>query len=224
VNSQLAPEKLDALLRQPLPRDDASLKRLHEMLRRQPEVKSARSWKADALKMWSVTLGTFFVIGAIMVATSNSTLAVIAERSRTIIPLMVAGGLACWSALAPRRRWSRIAAVAVAAAVAGWVVYSRSIEHSHAPTLPEWFCSVSHFGSALPPLVAALWWLRRMQPVFIRPLVAGISVGTTGAMLGEVGCAQGFFHVLLFHVSIWAVVAAVTLLISSRIKATSHVP
>ncbi len=224
MSSPLSSQRLDAILQQPLPAEEAALSRLHQRLRLEPELRARPSWKRDALLLWGASMATMVLIAAIMFLTSNTSAEMLLARSSTVVVLMAAAALCCWSALAPRRTWSRVAGVAGGLLAAGWMVLSRSHGLTYAPTMPEWFCSVSHFATALPPLLVALFVLRRVQTQLIRPLVAGIAVGTTGAMLGEIGCARGFFHVFLFHLSVWAVVAVVTLLISSRLKKQSYAP
>jgi hypothetical protein len=55
-------------------------------------------------------------------------------------------------------------------------------------------------------------------------LALGVSAGTTGAMVGELGCGRDALHVLLFHVSAWLVMVAVGALLSLVIRPRSHAP
>ncbi len=224
MSSRLPDERLDALLKSDFSVSSDALASMRAALLKRPEMLHKPSWKRDALLLWTACFGTVLLVGAVLLLTQNVTFDIVMARSRTVLTLMGISCLASVSALAPRRHWARIVALVGAVGSAGLLVWSRSQDIAFPPTQPEWVCSLSHIGAAIPPLVVALIWLRRMHTAVLRPLVAGVAVGTTGAMLGEIGCAQSFTHVMLFHVSVWAVVAGLSVFLSSRLKATSYVP
>ena len=57
-----------------------------------------------------------------------------------------------------------------------------------------------------------------------RFLAAGLAVGATGALVGELACGRGWQHVALYHVSAWLLVAAVSLIVGRRRSPLSYAP
>jgi hypothetical protein len=91
-------------------------------------------------------------------------------------------------------------------------------------TLPEWVCTLSHVGVGLVPLVVAVTVLRGAAFRPLRALLAGLSVGTTGAFLGELACTQSWQHVVGYHLSAWAIAAVATLVVSLSLEPRSFAP
>jgi hypothetical protein len=70
----------------------------------------------------------------------------------------------------------------------------------------------------------ALRGLTRLGHDPLRALVAGLSVGALGALVGELVCEQGPLHVLAFHLPAWAGAALAVTLLSPRLARSSHAP
>ncbi len=184
--------------------------------------KPVRPWRRDARNLVLAAVGMSVGLAAVNLATGNSSLALVLSRLATVLPLMALGGLAVWFAIAPgklRARWGVIAATVLAMAA---LVVTRG--DGHPSTLPQWVCTVSHVSLGFGPLVLALFTLRRSAPSLLRSVVAGLAVGTVGAVAGEVGCEQGWQHVLVFHLVPWLALTAASVVVSSRMKRWSYAP
>jgi hypothetical protein len=70
----------------------------------------------------------------------------------------------------------------------------------------------------------ALAALRRLAFDPVRSVVAGLSVGAVGALVGELVCQQGPLHVLVFHLPAWAFSILAVTFISIRLQRSSHAP
>jgi hypothetical protein len=124
--------------------------------------------------------------------------------------------------LAPRRRGQVLAGFVVAGAGLIGLVAMRGAgtPSSAAP----WVCTLSHLSIGAAPLLLALALLRKSAIGPARAALAGLAVGTTGAMIGEIGCEQGWMHVLVWHLSAWVALAIVAGLVSRRLMPRSFAP
>ena len=214
---------LDDLLRQ---HGAASLSE-HEMARSRALTaaeltKPVRPWRSDARNLVLAAGGMSAGVTSVLLATGSSSLQLVLSRLATVLPLMALGGVAAWFAVAPgkpRARWGIVFATALAMAA---LVVTRGAGHPSA--LPQWVCTVSHLSLGFGPFVLALFTLRRSAPNLLRSMVAGLAVGTVGAIVGEVGCDQGWQHVLVFHLVPWLALTAASVLVSSRMSRWSYAP
>jgi hypothetical protein len=94
----------------------------------------------------------------------------------------------------------------------------------HPSTTPEWVCTVSHLGLGAGPLGLMLAMLRKSALSAARTALAGLAVGATGAMLGELACEQSWVHVATFHLSAWLGLAVVAMLVARRLAPRSFAP
>jgi hypothetical protein len=66
--------------------------------------------------------------------------------------------------------------------------------------------------------------LRGMAPSPLRSVVAGLAAGSTGAVVGELVCAQSAAHVALFHLTTWGAVGLAVVILSSTLSPRSYAP
>jgi len=137
--------------------------------------------------------------------------------------LLVTSTVCAWAALSPRGRVPRRWGVGLAMACAATLVFARGTPNT-TPTLPAWVCTASHLALGIVPLVVALVALRGAVFQPLRALCAGLSVGTTGAFIGELACEQDWRHVASYHLFAWALLALVALVLSRSLKPRSYAP
>ena len=181
-----------------------------------------RSWRPDAFKLvaasWLMALG----LTSVLLITGNTPPELVLSRLATVAPLLVLGALGGYFAVAPgglRTRWALVTASVMA--MLGLVLVRGA---GHVSAQPEWVCTLSHLSLGAGPLVVAMLALRRTAPDVLRSVVAGLAIGTVGAIAGEVGCEQGWQHVLVFHLVPWATLTVAAVLISRRMKRWSYAP
>ena len=85
-------------------------------------------------------------------------------------------------------------------------------------------CASCCLGLALPAAVVALWMLRGMAFNLSRAIAAGLAVGTTGALLGELMCGRDAAHIAVFHLSSWTLAAIAVAALSTRLTRRSFAP
>lgn len=211
---------LDHALREPVaPPSAETTARVRAALSAELARGPQRPWRRDAWLILALALALPTVGAAVFGLTGGLSFG---PERLPALGLLVACAAACgWAAASPRARGSAWGACAAGlGAVAVVVSHGETVPSSS----PEWLCTVSHVAAALPGLVLAALVLRRTAPSWRRALVAGLGVGTTGAMFGELACAQGVRHALVFHLSAWAVVAGLAVLASRLTKARSYAP
>jgi hypothetical protein len=69
-----------------------------------------------------------------------------------------------------------------------------------------------------------LYSLRRFSWSLGRATLAGAAVAATGAIAGELGCARGWMHVLIYHLGAGVVIVAACVLISRAIRPQTFAP
>lgn len=183
----------------------------------------ARSWKGQALMLFGASFGVFAIVAVVVLAIGQARAELLPTRLVTLFPLMATSALCAFAALAPRRRSIRIAAIFSALSSGVLLVVARSGVDRISAT-PEWVCTALHVAAAVVPVIAAVLLLRSTAPSPLRAAVAGLSMGTTGAMLGELVCEQGLRHVALFHLGAWAIVVALCLVVSRLVPPRSYAP
>lgn len=185
--------------------------------------KKVRTWQQEALMLFGASFGVFLVLAIAVLITGAARAEALPTRVVTVLPLLAASALCAFAALAPRRRMVRVAALLSAICAAVLLVVARSGVTSISTT-PEWVCTALHVASAIVPIFAAVMFLRGTAPSPLRAAVAGLAMGTTGAMLGELVCEQGLRHVALFHLGAWAIVVAACLVLSRIVPPRSYAP
>lgn len=182
----------------------------------------ARSWRKDAARLVAVTFGLTAAAALSTELAGAWISSVLSMRWATLVLLVVTQLFAAYVAIAPGRRLARVGAVLAAAAAMVALVALRGA--GLPSSAPQWTCTVSHLGLDLLPAIAAVFLLRHLAPNPVRALVAGLSAGATGAVLGELACGRGSLHVLLFHVPAWIAVSLLTLVVSRRLRPLSYAP
>ena len=215
---------LDSLLGQAPASDSAAMGRAliaarEELARKRP----VRRWRSQALWVFAASVVMVVVVAGVLFAAGQVEASHLLRRSPVFALLWVTAAVCAWGALSPSGRRMRLGGVVLAMVSATVLVASRAEPHVE-PTLPGWVCTASHFGVALVPLAVALLSLRGAAFLPLRAIVAGLAVGTTGALVGELACAQGWRHVAGYHLSAWALVAAVALVVSRTLKPRSYAP
>jgi hypothetical protein len=135
--------------------------------------------------------------GALVLAALNWPVAdLVAQRIPGLALLMVAQLAAWWAILGGgRSRWAEVSWIA-AAAGAAFVLTARGGGHADGP---GWICSLSQLGAGLAPLTLALFTLRDGAWSWRRGITAGLALGSSSAIWGEIACARGVLHVAVHH-------------------------
>lgn len=215
---------LELLLSQEPRPNDAALERVlaaarEELARNRP----VRCWRTEAGWVFAASVAMAGGVAAVLLALGQVAPSVLLGRAPLLALLWGTGAVCAWGALSPRGRGLRWGGGVMAVASAAALVVARGPVLVES-TLPEWVCTVSHVAVAVVPLTVALLLLRNAAFHPWRALVAGLCVGTTGAFLGELACAQGGLHVALYHLSAWALVAVAALAVSKSLQPRSFAP
>lgn len=179
-------------------------------------------WRAGLVKASGTVLGLGAAVAGVLLMVGACTVDFLASRAVSLSALLTVGLVAMWASLRPQGLMSRLLSLGLVAVSAGVIVLVRGA--GAASTQPEWVCTVSHLAVGLAPAAVVITLLRRMAPNRLRGVMAGLAAGTTGALVGELACAQSAVHVATFHLSAWAAVAVAVALISSKVRATSYAP
>ena len=182
------------------------------------------SWKTGAGRLIAASLGLAVLVAIFAIGSGAAELSTLASRWTTLLALSLVGPLLAWSAARPGSPWLRRGAWSFAALSAVGLVVTRPAEVASLSTTPEWVCTASHLAVALPAAVVALWMLRGMAFNFSRAVVAGLAVGTTGALLGELLCGRNATHIAVFHLASWVLAAVAVVALSARLPRRSFAP
>lgn len=180
------------------------------------------TWRTNVLRMSGLIVGLVVVVTLALFATGSSSLELLEARVVTLATLLVVGVAAVWTALRPHGRRDRFVALGMVAVTALMLVALRG--EGTPSQLPPFVCTLSHLGVGLVPAGFVLLLLRGMAPNGWRSLLAGLAAGTTGAAVGELGCAQSAAHVAVFHLSAWVAISLVVWLVSRRLGRSSYAP
>ncbi|WP_163864640.1 DUF1109 domain-containing protein [Myxococcus eversor] len=218
------PIDIDALLKEAPPSEGSAIERAlasarGELALREP----VRRWRTQAGWMMASSGGLAVLVACVMLAVGALTPPAMLARVPLLLLLLVTSAVCAWGALSPRGRGLRRGAVGLAMACAATLVLARGSPGT-TPSLPAWVCTVSHLAVDAVPLVAALWMLRGAAFQPLRALCAGLSVGTTGAFVGELACEQDWRHVAGYHLFAWAFICGVALVMSRSLKPRSYAP
>jgi hypothetical protein len=215
-----APDELQFPSPRP-PSSDALSKARAAML---AEAKTPRraSWKASVVKVSGTIVGVVLAMAGVLLTIGACTLDFLSSRAVTLASLMTVGLVTTWASLRPGGRVGRLVSIGLLVVAAVLVVLVRGA--GTPSTQPGWVCTASHFAVGLAPAAVVILLLRGMAPNRLRAVVAGLAAGTTGALVGELACAQSAGHVAVFHLSAWALVALVVTFISARLTPRSYAP
>lgn len=181
-----------------------------------------RSWKTGVLQASGTLVGVVVAVAGVLLSVGACTLDFLSSRAVTLAALITVGVVTTWASLRPQGRAGRLVSLGLVAASAALIVLMRGAGAES--ELPEWVCTVSHLGIGLAPATVAILLLRNMAPSRLRAVVAGLASGTTGAAVGEFGCAQSAAHVAVFHLSAWVAVALLVAFVSARLTPRSYAP
>ncbi len=196
--------------------------RLRATLLAELAVTPMRSWRADVVRLVGACWLLIAAVAGVLIAMGWVTVAFLAERASTIVGLLGLAAAFAFVAIAPRQgRRVSIALGVAAVAMVGLVLARQTGQVSAAPA---WVCSVSQLLIAAAPMIFGLSLLRQSAVTPGRAAVLGVAVGTTGAILGELVCEQGFAHVALWHVGAWALLAGAAAVASRRLVPRSFAP
>ncbi len=200
----------------------AALERIRAAARQALREPPRRGWKGDLLLL----LGAMWLLLAVVagvLATSGELVAGSSRRIATsVMPLWWVGALAAFAALSPFRKlrpWGVLAAGLAAIAM----VVGRGTPTAVSAS-PDWLCTVSHLGLGALPLGLGLRLLRRSALTDARAILLGLSIGTIGALMGELACSRGWSHVLVWHLGAWAGLGVAALIVARWLRPTSFAP
>ena len=137
--------------------------------------------------------------------------------------LVLCQGACLWSAFTPQRtrwRWAGPGMALVGLAAMLWA-------HAAVPDSAQevgWHCTATHLLVDAVPLALALAILRGFAPSAGRAALAGLGMGATGAMMGEIVCGQGLAHTLVFHGAAWLALAIAAAAARPWIRTRSYAP
>jgi hypothetical protein len=182
-----------------------------------------RGWKASAGFVAGATLGSFALIALGGLVSGAVTLDLLLRHAVAMAPVLAVCAAACVTAFVPRGGLARLTTLGLGLTAAVLLVLLRA-PNALPSSSPAWVCTVSHVGVAVLPGIIALVTLRRSAFNLLRATIAGLAVGASGALLGELVCEQGPLHVLLFHLPAWTFSALAVAFISSRLTPRSFAP
>ncbi len=182
------------------------------------------TWRARTARVVLASLGLAAVIGVGALAVGQATTGTLNERWLTLAGLALVGPCLAWAAAAPGAKLARVGALLGATLVAGALVWARPAETAVPSSAPEWLCTVLHLAVAAPAAFFAVTLLRGMAPSTPRALAAGLGVGTTGALLGELLCERDAAHVAGYHLAAWLLAAFAVVVIARTVKTRSWAP
>jgi hypothetical protein len=215
---------LDSLLTQAYPADAASLGKALDAARQElAQNRAVRRWRTQAVWVFISTVTMGVLVASVLLVLKQMTFAALLSRAPLFVLLWSTGAVCAWGALSPRGQRLRTVGIVLSAVSAAALVLARGASHVE-PTLPSWVCTASHVAVGLGPLIVSLLALRSAAFRPVRALVAGLSVGTTGALVGELACAQGWVHVAGYHLTAWALIAGVELVVSRSLKSRTFAP
>lgn len=219
-----SPADIDKWLTEEFRTDGALIERTltvarQELARNAP----VRRWRTEALWVFAASALMTAAVAGVLRVLGKTSATFLLGRAPLLVLLWVTSAVCAWGAMAPRGRKYQLWGVGLALASAFALVFARGTVAVEA-TLPGWVCTASHVGVGLVPLVITVLFLRGAAFRPLRALLAGLSVGTTGAFVGELACTQGWRHVLGYHLSAWALVAAATFLVSRTLVPRSFAP
>jgi hypothetical protein len=180
------------------------------------------TWKAGVLRVGAVIVGLSVMVAVAVVMVGATTAAELASRAVTLATLTLVALSAAWAALHPHARAGRWVSLVMVLVSAGVVLVTRGA--GAASSQPGWVCAVSQLAVGLPPASVVVVLLRGMAPSPLRSVVAGLSAGSTGAIVGELVCAQSAAHVALFHLTTWGAVGLAVMVLSSTLSPRSYAP
>jgi len=182
------------------------------------------SWKTGAVRLIAASLGLALLVAIFALGSGAAELSTLASRWLTLLALSLVGPLLAWSSARPGSRWLRRGAWSLAALSAAALVLTRPAEVASLSTTPEWVCTLSHLAVAAPAAVVAMWMLRGMAFDLSRAVAAGLAVGTTGALLGELLCGRNAAHIAVFHLASWTLASMAVVALSTRLTRRSFAP
>ena len=192
---------------------------LEEALKHKPP---SRPWHLE----WRNTLLSALLLvvlsAAMLLLSGNTTWSWIWARMPSLLLLASSGGFCAWAALSPRALRYRPFSLGVWLLAMVGVVLLRG--NDEPPSVTPWVCTLGHVGMGVIPLWVAVGALRNVAPGRWRWLLAGVFVGTTGAMGGELGCVGGMTHIALYHLAAWWAMAVVAFVLSFFLKSKTYAP
>ncbi|OJH36216.1 DUF1109 domain-containing protein [Cystobacter ferrugineus] len=180
-------------------------------------------WRTQAARLLGFSVALTAAAAGVLWALGRTSGEVLWAHAPVLALLWAISAVCARAALAPRRRVLQWAGLGLALVGATALVLARDSVHEPS-AFPEWICTLSQFGMGLLPGVVTLAALRGAAFQPRRALLGGLSAGTAGAFVGELACAQGRHHVLLYHLLAWALVSVTTLVVSRFLTPRSFAP
>lgn len=190
-----------------------------------PEMKEApqkNRWRLELAGVVGSVLLLTAAIGGALLGSGNTSLSAIAARAGVFVMCGILCAFSAALALAPGLRRAQLVALLAFGFASIALVLLRTGQG--ASSTPEWVCTATHLGVGAVPLFIGLFALRRGGLRLFSGIALGVAAGTSGAMVGELGCARDSMHVLLFHVTAWAAVVAAGAALSVLVPPRSYAP
>ena len=216
-------QKLDALLKD-APVDTASIERSRALLQAALKEPRPRSWKADAALLVLSSWGMAALVAVVLLMSGATGAELITRHGAALGLLFAVGTASAWAALAPPSGGRLFFSAALGFSGLIGLVGLRALGITAPSALPQWICTVTHLGVGIAPLVVALMMLKKSAPHPLRAALAGLAAGTCGALIGEIGCAQPWQHVAVFHLSAWLALVAACAVFARRLSRSSYAP
>jgi hypothetical protein len=149
--------------------------------------------------------------------------ALLAGRVPAILVLAVAQVVGLVAAIAPGR--SRLGPMSWALAALGVLAVIARRDGAGPPAeLPGWICSASHLAVGLIPLALVVRRLRDIAFDFRRAFTAGLALGVSAPLWGEIACERGRGHVVLHHLGALVLLATVCHLLARSGERRGYAP
>lgn len=170
-----------------------------------------------------LTIGLItLVAGAAAVVINWPPSNLLAGRVPAIVVLGLAQVVGLLGALAPRR--SRLLPVTWLLAGGGVLAALATRGTQGALTDSGLVCSVSHVAAGLLPMALVLRALRESAFDWKRTLTAGLALGVSAPLWGELVCERDLQHVLVHHLGALLLLALLVFFVSRRQERRSYAP
>jgi hypothetical protein len=181
----------------------------------------ARAWTRQATAITAFGLGATIAGALVTAAIAGHAGRLFDARLPVIALLLATQALALWAALrpGPGRWWGNGVSWTAAALGAGALLAGRTATGSGLALSDAggWICSVSHLAVELAPAVVVLAALRRISWSLRRALTAGLAVGVSGLVWGEIACQRSWSHVVVHHFGALGLMVLACVLMSRRL-------
>jgi hypothetical protein len=184
-------------------------------------------WTRHAAVITGFGLGVTLVGALVTALVGGPAARLFGARLPVVTLLLGAQAVALWAAVRPGRWWGATMAWSAAAVGAALLVGLRAVTTGQGQSVSDaggWICTASHLAVGLAPAVVMLSVVRRIAWSLPRALTAGLAVGISGLVWGEIACERSWSHVLVSHVGALAVMVLACALASRLLARGTFAP